>query len=86
MSRWARTRCRTGYRWTPNQQRVVVTGYAGMQHRVLMLDFDVRTGALSIDTRFAEPGAKTPGFFMDNKTWPHGGNAKGIPHGAVFSR
>jgi hypothetical protein len=23
---------------------------------------------------------------MDNKTWPHGGSAKGIPHGAVFSR
>jgi len=22
---------------------------------------------------------------MDNKTWPHGGNAPGIPHGAVFS-
>lgn len=70
----------------PNQQRVVVTGYEGMQHRVLMLDFDARTGALSIDTRFAEFGAKTPGFFMENKTWPHGGNAKGIPHGAVFSR
>lgn len=70
----------------PNQRRVVVTGYEGMQHRVLMLDFDVRTGKLAIDTRFAEPGAKTPGFFMENKTWPHGGTAKGIPHGAVFSR
>lgn len=70
----------------PNQQRIVVTGYAGMQHRVLIASFDTRTGKLSVDTRFAEPGAKTPGFFMDNKSWPHGGNARGIPHGAVFSR
>jgi hypothetical protein len=23
---------------------------------------------------------------MDDKTWPHGGNAKGIPHGSVFGR
>lgn len=70
----------------PNHQRIVVTGYAGMQHRVVMLTFNEQTGQLALDTRFAEAGAKVPGFFMDNKTWPHGGSAKGIPHGAVFSR
>ncbi len=26
-----------------------------------------------------------PGFRMDEKAWPHGGNAKGVPHGAGFS-
>ena len=39
-----------------------------------------------MDTRFREPDATEPGFRMDDKTWPHGGSAKGIPHGAVFSR
>ncbi len=27
-----------------------------------------------------------PGYRMDDKSWPHGGSAKAIPHGAVFSR
>lgn len=70
----------------PNHQRIVVTGYAGMQHRVMMLTFNEQTGQLALDTRFREAGTKAPGFFMDTKTWPHGGSAKGIPHGAVFSR
>jgi hypothetical protein len=70
---------------SPDQRRVVVTGYDAMQHRVVMARFDSVTGQLSIDERFREEGAAEPGFRMDDKTWPHGGNAKGIPHGAVFS-
>ncbi len=69
-----------------DQRRVVVTGYEGMQHRVVIARFDPATGQLAWDTRFREPDATEPGFRMDDKTWPHGGNAKGIPHGAVFSR
>jgi hypothetical protein len=69
-----------------DQRRVVVTGYDGLQHRVMMARFDPATGQLTLDERFRESGATEPGFRMDNKTWPHGGNAKGIPHGAVFSR
>ena len=71
---------------SPDQRRVVVTGYAAMQHRALIARFDPATGKLTIDARFREEGSTEPGFRMDNKTWPHGGNAKGIPHGAVFSR
>ena len=71
---------------SPDQRRVVVTGYKGMQHRAVIARFDPATGQLAWDTRFREDGATEPGFRMDNKTWPHGGNAKGIPHGAVFSR
>lgn len=70
----------------PNGQRVVVTGYAGMQHRVVLAHFDAGTGALTFDRRFAEPGSTVPGIRFDTRTWPHGGTAKGIPHGAVFSR
>jgi hypothetical protein len=57
-----------------------------MQHRVVIARFDPATGALAWDERFREEGAAAPGFRMDDKTWPHGGTAKGIPHGAVFSR
>jgi hypothetical protein len=71
---------------SPDQRRVVVTGYGAMRHRVVIARFDPASGALAPDERFREPGASAPGFRMDDKTWPHGGSAKGIPHGAVFSR
>jgi hypothetical protein len=70
----------------PDHRRVVVTGYQAMKHRVTILRFDPATGQLAIDERFREDGASAPGFRMDDKTWPHGGSARGIPHGAVFSR
>jgi len=68
-----------------DQRRVVVTGYGGMRHRVLIARFDPATGQLAVDEGFREEGATEPGFRMDDKTWPHGGDAKGIPHGSVFS-
>lgn len=71
---------------SPDRRRVVVTGYATMQHTVQMLRFDAASGQLSRDTRFRDEDATASGFRMDNKSWPHGGNAKAIPHGAVFSR
>ena len=70
---------------SPDQRRVVVTGYEALQHRALIARFDPASGKLTLDERFREEGSAEPGFRMDNKTWPHGGNAKGIPHGAVFS-
>lgn len=71
---------------SPDGKRVVVTGYDAMQHRVYLMDFDAATGRLSLDERFREEGATGPGFRLDDKQWPHGGSAKGVPHGAVFSR
>ncbi len=70
---------------SPDQRRVVVTGYEALQHRALIARFDPASGQLTMDERFREEVASEPGFRMDNKTWPHGGDAKGIPHGAVFS-
>jgi hypothetical protein len=67
-------------------RRVAVTGFGGMEHRVMMARFNPATGQLTLDERFREAGATEPGFRMDDKTWPHGGSAKAIPHGAVFSR
>jgi hypothetical protein len=71
---------------SPDQRRVVITGYEGMLHRVLIAHFDPATGQLEIDGRFREAGATEPGLRMDDKVWPHGGSAAGVPHGAVFSR
>jgi hypothetical protein len=71
---------------SPDQRRVVLTGYGTMEHRVEILTFDPATGTLARDERFREEGATEPGFRMEGKAWPHGGSAKGVPHGAVFSR
>jgi hypothetical protein len=71
---------------SPDQRRVVVTGYGAMAHRVVMLQFDPASGHLALDGRFREEGASSPGFLMEGKTWAHGGTAAGNPHGAVFSR
>jgi hypothetical protein len=69
----------------PNHRRVVITGYGSLAHRVMMASFDERTGRLALDTRFRDAGAAEAGVRMDGKTWPHGGSAAAIPHGAVFS-
>jgi hypothetical protein len=69
----------------PNHRRVVITGYGALAHRVVIASFDPVTGSLSLDSRFRDEGSAEPGVRMDNKTWPHGGRAPGIPHGAVFS-
>ena len=70
----------------PNHRRIVITGYAALKHRVMMADFDESTGKLTLDERFRDAGAPDPGVRFNNKTWPHGGDAAGIPHGAVFNR
>jgi hypothetical protein len=70
----------------PDRRRVVITGYGAMRNRAVIARFDAATGALTIDERFREEGASEPGFRMEGKTWPHGGSAAGVPHGAVFSR
>jgi hypothetical protein len=69
----------------PNHRRVVITGYGSFAHRVMMASFDERTGRLALDTRFRDAGATEAGVRMDGKSWPHGGSAAAIPHGAVFS-
>ncbi len=71
---------------SPNQKRLVITGYSALQHRIQIATFDTASGQLALDERFREADSLPPGFRLDNKTWPHGGTAQGVPHGAVFSR
>jgi hypothetical protein len=69
----------------PNHRREVITGYADLKNRVVIANFDETTGRLTIDERFRDTGATQPGITMSSASWPHGGNALGVPHGAVFS-
>ncbi len=69
----------------PNHQRVVVTGYGDLAHRIVMAKFDEKTGQLTFDSAFRDQGATMPGVRTDKKLWPHGGSAAGVPHGAVFA-
>jgi len=70
----------------PGGDRLVITGYAGIESRVLLARVDRRTGALTLDTSFKAPGTADPGVDFGRATWPHGASGKAIPHGAVFSR
>lgn len=57
----------------------------GTRHRATFSPgFESANGKLAFDGRFREEDASEPGLRMDNKTWPHGHAAKGIPHGALF--
>ena len=72
---------------SPDGRRIVVTGYAGTRHRVLIVDFDPVTGDLEVDASFTSSvGADRPGVSFDRAAWPHGESGPGDPHGAVFSR
>jgi hypothetical protein len=69
----------------PNHQRVVITGYQAMKTRVIMANFDARTGRLSFDERFRAAAGGELGLRLEGTTWPHGGSGAAVPHGAVFS-
>lgn len=70
----------------PGHRRLVVTGYAGTRHRVLIVDLDVVTGEMKVDVDFSSPDSPRPGVSFDRVQWPHGSTGPGDPHGAVFSQ
>lgn len=65
----------------PNQRRIVVGGFGALLHRLMVVEVDESTGALSIDTDFGENGSVS----FDRTVWPHGETGPAIPHGTVFS-
>jgi hypothetical protein len=69
-----------------DKRRIVLnSGYYG-EHRLFMLNFDLQTGALTLDGRFRDAGSEKLGVSMDGKSWPHGFHGDAYPHGTVFSR
>lgn len=70
---------------SPDQRRIVVTGYAGTRHRVIVVDLDPSTGAMEVDVDFGDADSDRPGVSFDRGDWPHGSTGPGDPHGVVFS-
>ena len=74
-------------RWThwiagePGGDRLVVTGYGGLQHQVGMVRLDAVSSGLSLDKSFGESGWVS----FEREAWPHGNSGAAVPHGAVFS-
>ena len=71
--------------WDEAGSRIILNS-GGQDSRLFMLKFDRKTGAVTIDTGFRNPGSTRPGFSMSDIAWPHGFRGTGLPHGAVFSR
>lgn len=69
-----------------DRRRLVLNSGEYGEHRLFILNFDDKTGALTLDTRFRDPGSDRPGVSMDGKSWPHGFKGDAFPHGTVFSR
>ena len=68
-----------------DERRIVITGYAGTRHRIIVADFDPTDGSIRVDTEFGDSPAR-PGISFDRSEWPHGATGPGDPHGVVFSR
>ena len=66
--------------------RIVLNSGEYGDHRLFIVNFDLQTGALTLDGRFRDAGSERPGVSMDGKSWPHGFHGDAYPHGTVFSR
>lgn len=70
---------------SPDGRRIVITGYAGTRHRIIIANLDPADGTMRLDPDFGGTGDR-PGISMDRTAWPHGATGPGDPHGVVFSR
>ncbi|MGY8779449.1 MAG: hypothetical protein ACKVIN_15195 [Longimicrobiales bacterium] len=70
---------------SPDESRIVVTGYAGTRYRVILINLDAHTGKMQVDSAFATAGEDRPGVSFDRPSWAHGSTGPADPHGAVFS-
>ncbi|HEX2721654.1 MAG TPA: hypothetical protein VHM24_01950 [Gemmatimonadaceae bacterium] len=68
----------------PNSDRIIVTDQGDGPPMVMLGRFDAKTGKLTWDERFKDPGASKPGVSFLNVNWPNGVKGKATPHGAVF--
>jgi hypothetical protein len=71
--------------WDEAGSRIILDS-GGQDSRLFMLRLDRKTGSVTLDEEFRNPGSNRPGFSMSNFEWPHGFHGTGLPHGAVFSR
>jgi hypothetical protein len=60
----------------PGTGNIVINGYGSLLHRISFASIDLRTGALTLDSRSIDL----------NRSWPDGWNGPLIAHGTVFYR
>ena len=60
----------------PSTGNIVINGYGSLLHRISFASIDLRTGAMTLDSRSIDL----------NRAWPDGWNGPLIAHGTVFYR
>lgn len=70
--------------WDEIGSRIILNS-GGTDSRLFMLRFDRKSGSVTLDDAFRNPGSAGPGFALNDIDWPHGFHGTGLPHGAVFS-
>lgn len=68
----------------PGSDRVVVTDQGDGAPMVMIAHLDRKTGRLSWDEKFRDPGAKKPGVSFAMRMLPNGFHGMVMPHGALF--
>jgi hypothetical protein len=71
--------------WDEAGSRLILNS-GGDDSWLFMLRFDRKSGTVTMDNDFRNPGSTRPGFSMTDIAWPHGFRGAALPHGAVFSR
>lgn len=69
----------------PGGNRMLLTGYRGLQFRLLMLRLDSATGAVAVDTAFREDDSAESGINFNRPRWSQPGIGVARPHGAIFA-
>lgn len=64
--------------------RLVLTGYDGLQNRVVIIGFNPDDGTMQLDSNFGDPDSSVPGIDFGRSSWPHGETGPAVPHGVVF--
>ncbi len=62
--------------------RLVVTG--ADRSWVLLIDFDERSGTMTLDDTFRDGDASSAGVDFRRTSWPHGDTGPAVVHGALF--
>jgi hypothetical protein len=68
----------------PGSDRVVVTDQGDGAPMVMIAHLDRKTGRLTWDEKFRDPGAKKPGVSFMMRMLPNGFHGMVMPHGALF--
>lgn len=66
--------------------RLVMTDQGDGSPRIMIAKLDSKTGKVTWDEKFRDPGSDRPGVSLENVTWPNGVKGKVTAHGALFIR